>query len=57
MDTTYKRHPSVLRGEFLLNVFMNEIFYFMEICDLVNYSDGNALSIITNTFQLVLSTL
>ncbi len=28
-------------GPFLLNVFMNDIFYFMEICDLVNYADDN----------------
>jgi hypothetical protein len=44
-------------GPFLLNLFMNDIFYFMEICDLVNYADDNTLSIIQNTIQLVLSAL
>ncbi len=28
-------------GPFLQIVFMNDIFYFIEICDLVNYADGN----------------
>ena len=44
-------------GPFLLNVFMNDIFLFMEICDLVNYADDNTLSIIESTVQLVLSAL
>ena len=44
-------------GPILLNVFMNDIFHFMEICDLVNYADDNTLSIIRNTIQLVLSAL
>jgi hypothetical protein len=44
-------------GPFLLNVFMNDIFYFMEICELVNYADDNTLSIIQNTIELVLSAL
>ncbi len=28
-----------------LNIFMNDIFYFVELCDLVNYADDNTLSI------------
>ncbi len=47
-------HSSWL-GQLLLNVFMNDIFYFMEICDFVNYADDNTLSIIRSTIQLVLS--
>ncbi len=30
-------------------------FYFMEICDLVNYADDNTLSVIERTVQMVLS--
>ena len=28
----------------LFNIFMNDIFYFMELCDLLNYADDNNLS-------------
>ncbi len=42
---------------FLFNVFMNDIFYFMEICDLLNYVDDNTLSVIRNTLNLVISAL
>ncbi len=42
---------------FLFNVFMNDIFYFMDICDLLNYADDNTLSIIRNTVNLVISAL
>ncbi len=34
---------------------MNDIFYFMEICDLLNYADDDTLSIIRNTVNLVIS--
>ncbi len=44
-------------GSFLFNVFMNNIFYFMEICDLLNYADDNTLSIIRNTVNLVINAL
>ncbi len=44
-------------GYFLLNVFMNDIFYFMEMCDLVNYADDNTLSAIERTVKMVLSAL
>ncbi len=44
-------------GPFLLNVFMNDIYYFMEIYDLVNYADDNTLSVIKRTVQMVLSAL
>ncbi len=36
-------------GPFLFNVFMNDIFYLMEIWDLRNYADDNTLSVIRNT--------
>ncbi len=36
---------------------MNDIFYFMEISDLLNYADDNTLSVIRNTVNLVISAL
>ncbi len=36
---------------------MNDIFYFMEICYLVNYAHDNTLSVIERTVQMVLSAL
>ncbi len=36
---------------------MNDIFYFIELCDLVNYVDNNTLSIIASTIEVVLATL
>ncbi len=30
-------------GPSLFNIFMNDIFYYMEICNLVNYADDNTL--------------
>ncbi len=36
---------------------MNDMFYFMEICDLVNYSHDNTLSVIERTVQMELSAL
>ncbi len=44
-------------GPFLFNVFMNDIFYFMEICDLLNYADDNTLSVKRDTVNLVISAL
>ncbi len=41
-------------GPFLFNTFMNDIFYFMEICELVTYADDNTIrTIATNTVKLV----
>ncbi len=42
---------------FLFNVFMNDIFYFIEICDLANYADDNTLDHIASTIETVLSAL
>ncbi len=44
---------------FLFNVFMNDIFYFIEICDLLNYAYDNPLfkSVIRNTVNIVISAL
>ncbi len=36
---------------------MNNIFYFIDICDSVNYADDNNLSVIERTAQIVLSAL
>ncbi len=32
-------------------------FYFMEICNLLNYADDNTLSVIRNTVNLAISAL
>ncbi len=34
---------------------MNDIFYFIDWCDLVNYADENTLSIIASTIEVVLA--
>ncbi len=58
MDTVYKRHPSSSGlGPLLVIVFMNDIFYFIEICDLVNYAHDNTLTITKKTIRFVLSAL
>ncbi len=44
-------------GPFLFNIFMNDIFHFMEICDLLNYAHDNTPSVIRNTVNLVISAL
>ncbi len=44
-------------GPFILNIFMNDIFYFIEICLLINYADDNTLSTVQLTIDLVLSAL
>ncbi len=44
-------------GPFRFNIFMNDIFYSIELCDLVNYADDNTLSIIASTIEVVLTTL
>ncbi len=36
---------------------MNDIFYFIEICDLANYADDNTLDHIAITIETVLSAL
>ncbi len=44
-------------GPFLFNIFMNDIFYFIDLCDLSNYADDNTLSIIASTIEVVLAAL
>ncbi len=39
----------------LFNIFMNNIFYFIELCDLVNYAGDSTLSIIASTIEVVLA--
>ncbi len=36
---------------------MNDIFYFIDLCDLANYADDNKLSIIASTIEVVLAGL
>ncbi len=42
---------------FIFNVFMDDIFYFIETCDLTNYADDNTLHHIASTIETVLSAL
>jgi hypothetical protein len=44
-------------GPFLFNVFMNDIFFFIELCDLTNYADDNTIDIIATSVETVLSAL
>ncbi len=44
-------------GPFIFNVYMNDIFSFIEICDLANYADDNTLDHILSTIETVLSAL
>ncbi len=44
-------------GPLLFNIFMNDIFYFINHCDLINYADDNTLSAVSNTIEMVLSAL
>ncbi len=44
-------------GPLLFNIFMNDIFYFIETCLLVNYADDNTLSKVASTVELLLSAL
>ena len=44
-------------GPLLFNIFMNDIFYFMESCDLINYADDNTLSAVSNTIDSVICSL
>lgn len=44
-------------GPFLFNVFINDLFYFMEICSLLNYADDNSLSKFAATMNALINAL
>ncbi len=44
-------------GPLLFNIFMNDIFYFIKTCDLINYADDNTLSKIENSIALLVTAL
>ncbi len=44
-------------GPFPFNIFINDIFYFIELCNPVNYADDNTLGIIASTIEVALATL
>ncbi len=58
MDVTFKRIP---QGSslcpFIFNIIMNNIFYFIELCDLTTCVDANTLDMIRNALDLVLNVL
>ncbi len=58
MNASAKRNFTRLKPwSFFSNIFMNDIFYVIELCDLVNYADDNTLSIFASTIEVVLATL
>ena len=44
-------------GPLLFNVFMNDLFFFIEICKLYNYADDNSLSTCSDSIDGVISNL
>ena len=44
-------------GPIIFNIFMNDIFYVIEKCQLANYADDNTLSACEETFDLVTAAL
>ncbi len=44
-------------GPFIFNVFMKDIFYFIETCDLTNCADDNTLHHIASTIEAVFRVL
>ena len=44
-------------GPFLFNIFVNDLFLFVEKCTLYNYADDNSMSYSSSTLQGVLSSL
>lgn len=44
-------------GPFLFNVFINDLFYFMEVCHLFNYADDNSLSKFANAVNSLIDAL
>ncbi len=44
-------------GPLLFKIFLTNLFYLIEIYDLINYADDNTLNIIANTVKMVLDTL
>ncbi len=44
-------------GPFVFNIFMNDLFYFIETCSLTNYADDNTLDMNSCTIETVLSAL
>ena len=58
MDGINQRLPqgSIL-GPLLFNIFINDLFLFIENCTLYNYADDNSMSYSSTTLQNVLSNL
>ena len=44
-------------GPLLFNIFINDLFYFIEKCILSNYADDNTLDVIACTLNCIISVL
>ncbi len=44
-------------GPLIFNIFISDMFYFIEKCELLNYADDNTLSYVANTVDLLLDAL
>jgi hypothetical protein len=44
-------------GPLLFNIFINDLFYFIDKCSLHNYADDNSLSVSSSSIETVLSSL
>ena len=50
-------HQGSILGPLLFNIFINNLFLFIEKCTLYNYADDNSMSHSSSTLQGVLSSL
>ena len=58
MDGINQRVPQgSISGPLLFNIFINDLFLFIENCTLYNYADDNSMSYSSTTLQNVLSNL
>ena len=44
-------------GPIIFNIFMNDLFYTMENCNLTNYADDNTIDVSSNTVELLIQAL
>ncbi len=58
MGAIIKRDPQGSGlGSILFNIFNNDIFYFIEKCDFINYADEDTLSNVSSTIDALMEAL